>query len=260
MSIDQVTLPLAFAAGFASFLSPCVLPLVPAYLAYLGRQAGRQPAVGSAGPGAVAVMTALDQRPPPPLALFSSGLTFVAGLSLVFIAFFYALSSLLVPFRTIVTPIAGAFVVILGLSTAGLFRLRFMNYEFKLFAKVPERQGPLGGFLLGIGFAAGWTPCVGVTLGAVISSGIARGTTVQGLVLMAGYCLGLGLPFLLLGLAADRSAGLVRVLGSRRRLIDLASGGILVAMGALLMTNNLLMLTNLLSRVLPSQLLNPFGL
>jgi hypothetical protein len=68
------------------------------------------------------------------------------------------------------------------------------------------------------------------------------------------------LPFLLLGLAADRSAGLVRVLGSRRRLIDLASGGILVAMGALLMTNNLLMLTNLLSRVLPSQLLNPFGL
>jgi cytochrome c-type biogenesis protein len=260
MSIDQVTLPLAFAAGFASFLSPCVLPLVPAYLAYLGRQAGRQPAVGSAGPGAVAVMTALDQRPPPPLALFSSGLTFVAGLSLVFIAFFYALSSLLVPFRTIVTPIAGAFVVILGLSTAGLFRLRFMNYEFKLFAKAPERQGPLGGFLLGIGFAAGWTPCVGVTLGAVISSGIARGTTAQGLVLMAGYCLGLCLPFLLLGLAADRSAGLVRVLGSRRRLIDLASGGILVAMGALLMTNNLLMLTNLLSRVLPSQLLNPFRL
>jgi cytochrome c-type biogenesis protein len=260
VSLEQVTLPLAFAAGLASFLSPCVLPLVPAYAAYLGRQAGRQTTAAAGGRGGIAAATAAPARPPLRLEVFPSGLAFVAGLSLVFITIFYALSSLLIPFRTIVPPIAGALVIVLGLSTAGLFRLPFLDYEFRVFGRAPGRRGPLGGFLLGIGFAAGWTPCIGITLGAVISSGISRGTTAQGLLLMVAYCLGLGLPFLLLGLAVDRSAGLVRALAGRRRLIDLASGAVLVAMGVLLMTNNLLALTNFLSRVLPSQLLDPFGL
>lgn len=260
MSLDQVTVPLAFAAGLASFLSPCVLPLVPAYVAYLARQAGREPAAVASGPGAMSSSAAVAAYQAPRLAVFASGLAFVGGLSLVFVTFFYALSSLLMPFRTIVAPIAGALVIILGLSTAGLFRLPFLDYELKVFGRAPERRGSLGGFLLGMGFAAGWTPCIGITLGAVISSGIARGTTAQGLVLMAAYCLGLGVPFLLLSLAVDRGVGLVRALGRQRRVIDLASGGILVAMGALLMTNSLLTLTNLLSRVLPSQLLDPFGL
>ena len=251
---------LAFAAGLASFLSPCVLPLVPAYVAYLARQAGREPAAVAGGPGALSSSAALAAYQAPRLAVFASGLAFVGGVSLVFVTFFYALSSLLIPFRTLVTSIAGALVIILGLSTAGLFRLPLLNYEFKLLGRAPERRGSLGGFLLGIGFAAGWTPCIGITLGAVISSGIARGTTAQGLVLMAAYCLGLGVPFLLLSLAVNRGVGLVRALGRRRRAIDLASGGILVAMGVLLMTNNLLTLTNLISRILPSQLLDPFGL
>ena len=260
MTFDQVTVPLAFAAGLASFLSPCVLPLVPAYVAYLARQAGREPAAVAGGPGAMSTSAVTAAYQAPRLKLFRSGLAFVGGLSLVFVTFFYALSSLLIPFRTIVTPIAGALVIILGLSTAGLFRLPFMDYEFKVFGRAPERRGSLGGFLLGIAFAAGWTPCIGITLGAVISSGIARGTTAQGLVLMATYCLGLGVPFLLLSLGVDRGVGLVRTLGRWRRVIDVASGGILVAMGALLMTNNLLTLTSLLGRLLPSQLRDPFGL
>jgi len=260
MSVDQVTVPLAFAAGLASFLSPCVLPLVPAYVAYLARQASREPAAVADSPGGMSTSGALVAYQAPRLAVFASGLAFVAGLSLVFVTFFYALSSLLIPFRAVVTPIAGALVIILGLSTAGLFRLPFVNYEFKVFGRTPERRGSLGGFLLGIGFAAGWTPCVGITLGAVISSGVARGTTGLGLVLMAAYCLGLGVPFLLLSLAVDRGVGLVRALGRRRRVIDLASGGVLIAMGVLLMTNSLLTLTNLLSRLLPSQFLDPFGL
>ncbi len=260
MSLDQVTVPLAFAAGLASFLSPCVLPLVPAYIAYLARQAGRQAAALAVGPGALSSGVNVASNQAPRAAVFASGLAFVSGLSLVFISFFYALSSLLIPFRFVVAPIAGALVIILGLSTAGLFRLPLLNYEFRVFGRAPRQHGPLGGLLLGIGFAAGWTPCIGITLGAVISSGIARGTSTQGLVLMAAYCLGLGVPFLLLSLAVDRGAGLVRVLGRHRRVIDLTSGAILVAMGVLLMTNNLLALTNLLSRLLPGQLQDPFGL
>jgi cytochrome c-type biogenesis protein len=260
VSLDQISIPLAFAAGLSSFLSPCVLPLVPAYVAYMARQAGRPTEAVAGGPGAMSTTTAAVANQAQRSAVLATGLAFVAGLSLVFITFSYVLTFLLVPFRTIVTPIAGALVIILGLSTIGLIRLPFLNYEFKVFGRAPERRGALGGLLLGIGFAAGWTPCIGITLGAVISSGIARGTTAQGLVLMAAYCLGLGVPFLLLSLAVDRGVGLVRALGRHRRAIDLASGSILVVMGALLMTNNLLALTSLLNRLLPSQLLDPFGL
>ena len=260
MSLDQVTLPLAFAAGLASFLSPCVLPLVPAYVAYLARQAGNESAAVAGSPGAMSASVALAAYEAPRLTLVAGGLAFVGGLSLVFVTFFYALSSLLVPFRKIVTPIAEALVIILGLSTAGLFRLPFLDHGFRVSDRAPERWGSLGGFLLGMGFAAGWTPCIGITLGTVISSGIARGTTAQGLVLMAAYCLGLGVPFLLLSLAVDRGVGMVRALGRQRRVIDVASGGILVAMGVLLTTNSLLTFTNLVGRLLPSQLLDPFGL
>src|SRR5262249_58284856 len=105
-SFDQVTVPLACAAGLASSLSPCVMPLVPAYVAYLARQAGRDPAAVAAGPGAMSTPAALAPYQAPRLAVFASGLAFVAGLSLVFVTFFYAPSSLLIPFPTTLTPLA----------------------------------------------------------------------------------------------------------------------------------------------------------
>jgi cytochrome c-type biogenesis protein len=259
MSIEQVSLPLAFAAGLASFLSPCVLPLVPAYVAYLARQMGRQPGP-AAGEGPGAMPAAALNVPSPRSPIFLSGAAFVAGLSLVFITAFYALSSLLTPYRLAVATVAGAVVVVLGLSTAGLFQLPFLDREFRIMRKAPARDGPIGGFLLGVGFAAGWTPCIGITLGAVMSAGLAQGTTLRGLVLMLAYCLGLGLPFLLLSLALKRSVALVRGLSRHRRVIDRASGAVLVVMGILLLTNNLVTLTSFLNRILPGQVVYPFGL
>jgi cytochrome c-type biogenesis protein len=229
-----------------------VLPLVPAYLAYLGGRAGR-PALVPAG--AAPARAALLRSE-----LIGSGLAFVAGLSLVFILFFYALRTVLEPVREFVTPVAGALVILMALQIAGVLRLPWLMREFRVRDEAPQRGGMAGGFLLGMSFAAGWTPCIGATLGAVLTAGINQGTSAGGLLLMVAYCAGLGLPFMAMALAFERAAPGVRALTRHRRLIDLTSAGILLIMGILLLTNNLLLLTQQLARVLPSWLLTPFGI
>jgi len=189
-TLDGISPAIAFLAGLVSFVSPCVLPLVPAYLAYLGARAG-QPAI-AAGPGAAAIPVS------PSLPVAAAGAGFVAGLSLVFILFF------------------------------------------------------AGGFVLGMGFASGWTPCIGVTLSAVLSSAVSAGTTAQGLILMIAYCLGLGLPFIALAFGLERARPLVRLINSHRRAIDLASAAVLLVMGLLLLTNKLTILAAGISQLVPS--------
>jgi len=244
MTLDNVSLPLALAAGAASFLSPCVLPLVPVYVSYLARTPG--------GDGAAPATNGLR------LNTFASSIAFVTGVSVVLIALFYALRTLLLPVRDLVTPLGGVLVILFALHLAGLLRLPGMDREFRLFKTAPRFTGPLGGFLLGIAFATGWTPCIGPVLGAVLTSGATTGTTARGLLIIACYCVGLGLPFLVLGLGVDRAVATVRKLNTWRRPIDLASAGVLGAMGVLLLTNSLIVITQIGSRVFPSY--NPFGL
>jgi cytochrome c-type biogenesis protein len=116
----------------------------------------------------------------------------------------------------------------------------------------PQAGGPAGGFLLGMGFASGWTPCIGVTLGAVLSSAVTVGTTAQGLSLMLAYCLGLGVPFLVLAFALDSARPVVAWVGVHRRVIDLASAGVLVVMGVLLLTDRLTWLSASITQIFPS--------
>ncbi|HEV3230711.1 MAG TPA: cytochrome c biogenesis protein CcdA [Candidatus Dormibacteraeota bacterium] len=265
--LSGVSLPLAFLAGLASFVSPCVLPLVPAYLAYLGARAG-QPAAGAgveramvtagggmvvAGRGGLALGGADGGR----AGLAASGLAFVAGLSLVFIAFFYALSTVVQPVREYVPMVAGVLVIVMALQVAGVLRIPFLMREFRVGGgTAPGRGGVAGGFLLGVSFASGWTPCIGATLGAVLSSAITQGTTPRGLLLMVVYCLGLGLPFVGIALGVGQARPIVRALNRHRRAIDLVSAAILLAMGLLLLTNQLTLLSSLFSRWLPSGFLD----
>jgi cytochrome c-type biogenesis protein len=244
MTLDNVSLPLALAAGAASFLSPCVLPLVPVYVSYLARTPGPD--------------GALPATNPLRFNTFASAIAFVTGVSVILIALFYALRTLLLPVRDVVTPLAGVLVILFALHLAGLLRLPGMDREFRLFKTAPRITGPLGGFLLGLAFAAGWTPCIGPVLGAVLTSGATTGTTARGLLIVACYCVGLGLPFLVLGLGVDRAVAAVRKLSAWRRPIDLASAAVLGAMGVLLLTNSLIVITQIGSSVFPSY--NPFGL
>jgi cytochrome c-type biogenesis protein len=244
-SLDGVTPALAALAGLVSFVSPCVLPLVPAYLAYLGARAG-QPADVAAGPGGDVVAQRSQSLP-----VAAAGIGFVAGLSLVFIAFFYAFSLLVQPVRAYVPVVAGIFVVAMALHVAGLIRLPFLSGEFRLMNRAPQAGGVAGGFVLGMGFASGWTPCIGVTLSAVLSSAVTSGTTAQGLGLMVAYCLGLGLPFVALAFALESARPLVRVINQHRRAIDLASAAVLLVMGFLLLTNKLTLLSAGFAQLLP---------
>ncbi len=250
MTIEQVSVPLAFAAGLVSFLSPCVLPLVPAYLAYLAGPATHTAGAGGGGGGSSQVAERRDAT--------VNTIAFIGGLSLVFVVFFYVLRTALEPFRAVVGPVAGVLVILIGLHTAGVLRLPLVDRELRFLKRAPAPSGPGGALLLGIGFAAGWTPCIGATLGAVLTSGITTGTTGAGLVLLAAYCLGLGVPFLVMGLGLEHAVAATRALRRHQATINLASGAILVAMGALLVTGNLILLTQGLSRLLPSA--PPFGL
>ena len=241
MSLDSVTVPLAFAAGAVSFLSPCVVPLVPVYVSYLVRS--------SVNPNAAAAS---------PVVGAGNALAFVAGVGLVFLTLFYALRTLLQPFRFVILPVAGVLVILFALHLAGLMRVPDLNREFRLFRPAPRNTGPFGGFLLGVAFAAGWTPCIGPVLGAVLTSSATIGTTAQGSLMVVAYCAGLGLPFVVLGLGVGRASAAVGRANRWRRQIDLASAGVLAAMGVLLMTNSLTFVTELASRVLPN--VDPFGL
>ena len=223
----NTTVIAAFAVGFVSFISPCVLPLVPAYLAYLGAR--------RAGHGSFAV----------------SGASFVAGLSLIFILFFYVFSLAVQPFRAYVPVVAGVLVIVMAFHVAGLIRIPFLEADYRVMKTAPQGGGVAGGFLLGMGFASGWTPCIGVTLGAVLSSAVTVGTTPQGLSLMLAYCLGLGVPFLILAFALENARPLVRFVNEHRRAIDLASAAVLVVMGVLLLTNNLALLASGLVQLVP---------
>jgi cytochrome c-type biogenesis protein len=247
-SLDGISPALALLAGLVSFVSPCVLPLVPAYLAYLGARA-REPAVVAPTAAGVAGAAARERSPSLPLA--TAGLGFVAGLSVVFVLFFYVFSLAVQPIRAYVPVVAGLLVIVFALHVAGVIRIPFIDREYRVMDRAPSRGGVAGGFLLGMGFASGWTPCIGVTLGAVLSSAVTTGTTAQGLVLMVAYCLGLGLPFVALAFALESARPLVRAINSHRRAIDLVSAGVLLVMGGLLLTNKLAILATGITQLVP---------
>ncbi len=229
-SLDSVSPAIAALAGLVSFVSPCVLPLVPAYVAYLGSRTGQ------AGSRSVAI----------------AGLAFVTGLSLIFIAFFYLFSLAVQPIRTYVPVVAGVIVIVMAAHVAGLIRIPFLDREYRVMRTAPAGGGAAGGFLLGMGFASGWTPCIGVTLSAVLSSAVSAGTSAQGLALMVAYCLGLGVPFLVVALVLERARPLVLYVNSHRRVIDYASAAVLLVMGLLLLTNQLYILSTGITQLVPS--------
>jgi cytochrome c-type biogenesis protein len=240
---------IAFLAGLASFVSPCVLPLVPAYLAYLVRARARTAVSPLTSPHAGQVAAQQPEGTASSIALAAAA--FVAGLSLIFILFFYVFSLAVQPFRAYVPVVAGIVVIAMALHVAGVWRIPMLDTEYRVMKTAPEAGGAAGAFLLGMGFASGWTPCIGVTLGAVLSSAITVGTTPQGLSLMLAYCLGLGLPFMVLAVALESARPLIVFVTAHRRAIDLGSAAVLLVMGILLLTNNLTLLSAGLTQLVP---------
>ena len=233
---SNLNLLTAFLAGLVSFLSPCVLPLIPGYISFisgLSLQELRTPQETSQA----------TRR------AFLSSVWFVLGFSAVFIALgasATALGGLLLPRLVALRIFAGILIVIFGLHLTGLFRIPFLQVE----KKVEVRQRPLtalGAFLVGAAFAFGWTPCIGPILAGILALASTQETVPQGMLLLASYSLGLGLPFLAASLGVQAFLRFFGRFKTYLRAVEIASGLLLIGVGLLIMADRLTLLSRYLT-------------
>ncbi|MGI8793448.1 MAG: cytochrome c biogenesis CcdA family protein [Acidimicrobiales bacterium] len=216
---------LAFGGGMLSFLSPCVLPLVPGYLSMMS----------GVGSSQLAVATRTDTRK-----LLRATLLFVAGFTLVFTALgagASAVGGLLLEHQRGLNQIAGGLIVLMGLFIAGVVHLPGLMRE-RRFAVLPDSLGVFGPPVMGMAFAFGWTPCIGPILATVLSTAATEATLLNGVVLLVAYSLGLGVPFVIAGVAFGRLAGVFGWVKRHYTIINLVAGLMLAAFGVVMLTNN----------------------
>ncbi len=221
-----LALLLAFAAGVVSFASPCVLPLAPGYLSYVTGLTGAEIA-GEERTGTTTV--AVKSR------VLLGSVLFVLGFSVVFVSYgllFGGLGSLLLEYQPIISRVLGVIVIVMGLSFMGV--IPGMQREWRMH-RMPN-YSVWGAPLLGVLFGLGWTPCIGPALTAVQSLAFTEASAARGALLSFVYCLGLGLPFILLGLLFRQAAGTLAWVRRHYVLIMRIGGGLLVAIGLLLVS------------------------
>ncbi len=226
MDPNNVTVGLAFLAGLASFLSPCVLALVPAYIGYLG---GR-------------TVTAGGQVTTDRWSTFSHGVAFVIGFSAVFILLGAAASvvgALLYDLRIWIARIGGVVVIIFGLHTMGVITIPFLDYDTRRQVNPDPRLGYLSSGLMGVFFSAGWAPCVGPVLGAVLTLALNSAKLQLGVILLTAYSAGLAIPFLIAALGIGKFAQIMRRYSRAIHYLAIGTGVLLVILGVMLLTGTL---------------------
>jgi cytochrome c-type biogenesis protein len=231
------TLPLpiaAFLAGLASFLSPCVLPLVPGYVSLIS------------GVGVEELKTQ-ETRLLRKVMLNSIG--FILGFSLVFVtlgALSTGVGQLLARYKSVMAQIAGVVIILFGLHLTGIFRINAL-YADKRLHNVKGGSTPWGAFVIGFAFAFGWTPCVGPILGVILTFAAAQDSVVKGIVLLALYSLGLAVPFLLTSLGIERFLKFYSRFRAHMHAVEVASGALLIVLGTLLVFGRFTIISNYLS-------------
>lgn len=234
MNAQDFSLGWIWLAGVVSFLSPCVLPILPGYIAYLaGHAAGCDPAKVERW------------------RVLLHGVAFILGFSLMFIALGATASifgRLLIQYRIWIARIGGLLMIIFGLQMAGVIHLPFLEYGLRPNPNPNPRWGIASSFVMGFAFATGWTPCIGLVLGSVLTLAAYEASLVQGILLLAVYAFGLSVPFLLTALLLDRMGTWICRLAKVSHYFSIAAGWMLVAFGVLFAANQL----SVLSRWLPS--------
>jgi cytochrome c-type biogenesis protein len=221
----NVSIGLVFLAGIVSFLSPCVLPVLPGYVTYLAARSSSQE-IGKVSRWQV---------------LFH-GMAFVAGFSIVFIilgATASAFGQFLYGYKEWITRFGGVMIVFFGLQMSGLLRIPFLEFEIRKHGEPNPQLGYISSLLMGIFFSAGWTPCVGPTLGLVLTLAGTEASIAKGVLLLALYSLGLGLPFIITALAMDRVGRWLRRMANVTRYVTIATGILLIGVGMLLVLGKL---------------------
>ncbi|MGB8658506.1 MAG: cytochrome c biogenesis protein CcdA [Candidatus Zixiibacteriota bacterium] len=221
--MGNVSLLAAFTAGLISFISPCVLPLIPGYLSFISGVSVEEMKGGEKKSEALKKVSL-------------STLLFVLGFSVVFTALGASatfVGEFLLSKLALFSKIAGAVIVILGLHIMGVFKIPFLNYEKRFHAR-SKPLGPLGSFVVGVAFAFGWTPCIGPILGGILLMASNQGTVGKGIVLLLSYSLGLGIPFFVTAVSFNTFLGVFGWVKKHFRTIEIISGLLLVVIGVLI--------------------------
>lgn len=236
-SLPQISLIAAFSAGLLSFVSPCVLPLVPSYISYITGLSVEQ-------------LTDAGERSRYKKAIVVNALLFIAGFSSVFVAFGASASFIGEIFQTyneFIRKVGGVLVVLFGLYLLGILNLNFLKVEHRYqFRNRPT--GYVGSFVIGIAFAAGWTPCVGPVLGGILMYAATTESLLNGVLLLSFYSLGLGLPFLITALGVDRFLAYFKEVRAYLWGVSTVSGIFLIIVGIMIYANSMTLITSFLEQ------------
>jgi len=223
----ETSLLIVFLAGIISFFSPCILPIVPGFLGYL------------------AGTISLDKKPQR-REVFLNSLFYVLGFSLVFslvgILFNTILSGSTYEVQTWLARIGGILIIVFGLHLIGLLEIPFLKRSHTVNVKKKFKINYLNSFIFGVVFAVGWTPCVGIVLGSILTLAITQPG--MSFVLLLTYSIGLGIPFLIFGLFFDKARGFIKKLGPKMKYYNIVVGIFLIVLGILVFTQNLNLLAN----------------
>lgn len=226
--MENLSLLVAFGAGLISFLSPCMLPLVPVYMGHLAGHAVLE-----------------NSSPRSYLVALPHAVSFVLGFAVVLVGMGIVVGLLgvyLAGYMALLRKVAGALLMAFGLYLVGMFKLPFLDYERRLQIKVGNRPGYARSFLVGTAFSLGWTPCVGPILGGILALAWTSESAWQGAYLLSAYSLGLGLPFIAVGIALGSLQRHLKRLNRHLRLVSVIAGLLLIAVGVLIFTNKLVWL------------------
>jgi cytochrome c-type biogenesis protein len=228
MESENIGFATAFAAGLLSFISPCVLPLVPGYISMISGMSLEQLRQQSESGGAAK-------------AVMFNMLAFILGFSMIFIGLGAGaglIGGALLTKLPIITKIAAVVIIIFGLHVTGIFKINLLYREARIHSHSKPR-GLIGAFVMGFAFAFGWTPCIGPILAAILAIAANKGTVSQGIMLLTVYSLGLGVPFFLTGLGTNMFLRFYQNFKKYFHAVEVASGVLLIAIGVLIFTNNL---------------------
>ena len=238
MLSDNINILTAFIFGLLSFVSPCVLPIIPGYISFISGHT-LDDIKGKDASAARAVM-------------FNS-LVFISGFTLIFVLMGAAATSigqLLNDNLNLISKIAGIVIIVFGLHMIGIFKIGFLNYE-KRFHLQEKKLGILGSFTVGAAFAFGWTPCIGPVLAGILAIASQQETVLQGIILLFAYSLGLGIPFLLTAVSINKFFNVFNRIKKHFHAIEVVGGTMLVAVGILMVTNYLTIIASYLSKWFP---------
>ena len=236
-SIHQISMFAAFTAGLLSFVSPCVLPLVPSYVSYITGLS-------------VEELTNVETRGRFRRAIMLNSLLFIGGFSAVFIAFGASatlIGQALFTYQDLIRKLGGILIIVFGLYMLGVFKLSLFQTE-RRFHFNSRPAGYLGSFLIGVAFAAGWTPCVGPVLGTILLYASTTEGVMDGVTLLTFYSLGLGLPLFITALGVDHFLEYFKQVRKYMWAVSALSGVFLVMVGVMIYANSLTMITSFLEQ------------